>query len=85
MISSKVTITASSAALIATSGYGDPIILQNLGTGTLWVGGDNTVDNTNGLKVAVNDQLDLSKWSGEAWGYAETNNCDVRVIEEKLG
>jgi len=85
MIASQVTITASSAALIATSGYGDPIILQNLGTGTLWVGGADTVDNTNGLKVATGDILNLSSWSGKVYGYAETNDCDVRVIEEKLG
>jgi hypothetical protein len=85
MIARQLTITASSAELIATTGFGDPVEVQNLGTGTLWLGGDNTVDETNGFKVASGESKNLRYWSKVIWGYAETNNCDIRILEEKQG
>ena len=85
MINRAVAITAATTELIATTGFGDPVRIQNLGTGVLWVGGDDTVDNTDGFKVPVDGELDCRFWGGEVYGYAETNNCDVRVLEEKEG
>ena len=85
MVARQLIITASNNVLIATSGFGDPVSLQNLGTGTLWVGGGNANDHTSGTKVASGDSVDLRFWSGQIYGYAETNNCDVRILEQHQG
>jgi len=89
MIVRKVVISSGTAALIAKTGFGDPIILTNLGTGSLYIGKDNTVTNVDGFPItinpAVNSTLNLLNYEGEVWGYAFTNNCDVRVIENNSG
>ena len=89
MIVRKVTITSGTAALIAKTGFGDPIILTNLGSGSLYIGNDNTVTNANGFPVtinpAINSTLNLLSYEGEVWGYALSTNCDIRVIESISG
>ena len=89
MIVRKVTIPNGSAALIAKTGFGDPVKLINLGGGVLFIGGDNTVTNANGFQVtvspAVNSQADLLSYEGEIWGYGQGSTCDVRVIESISG
>ena len=85
MIARQLTISSGSNEVIAKTGYGDPVRVQNLGTGILWIGGLITVDETDGFKVPVNGEIDLRHWSGNICGYAETADCDVRIIEEKLG
>ena len=89
MIVRKVSITVATAELIAVTGFGDPVVLQNLGPGSLYIGSDDTVLNTTGFLVtvepAVNSQVNLLNHSGEIWGYASGGGCDVRVIENVSG
>ena len=89
MIVRKVTVPSGTAVMIAKTGFGDPIILTNLGSGSLYIGQDNTVTNADGFPVtinpAVNSVLNLLSYEGEVWGYALSADCDVRVIESISG
>jgi len=88
MIIRAVAIAASTAKLIAHTGFGDPILIENEGADILYIGPDNTVTNLNGfgIPVAPNvlSRLDLRDYTGEIWGYSVAG-CSVRLIEEVSG
>jgi len=85
LIVRAVTLVATTAKKLATTGFGDPVILQNLSTVPVYIGGDATVTSTNGFKLntalTVNSEINLLNYSGEVWGYADGGAGDVRVIE----
>ena len=90
MIVRNLTITsAATAVLIAKTGFGDPIIIENLGTGVLYIGTDDTVTDADGFRItaspAANSVVNLLNNSGDVYGYAKTANCDVRIIENVSG
>jgi hypothetical protein len=85
MIVRNLMITASNVEFIAKTGFGDPVQVQNLGTGSLYIGSDSSVDDASGLLISGSLPFDLKNYSGNIWGFALTNDCDVRVIEEIVG
>ena len=87
---SRVTLTAAATAVVlATTGFGDPLMIRNIGPGTLYVGKDNTVTNLTGFPVnvypAVACELDLMNYEGKVYGYASGGNCSVAIIQEVAG
>lgn len=89
MIVRKVALVAATPTLITTTGFGDPLKISNIGPGTLYIGGDASVLDTNGFKVTVYpnlySEIDLNNYGGQVWGYASGGACDVRVIEQYSG
>ena len=85
LVMRKVTLVANTAKLITTTGFGDPVILQNLSGVLVYLGGDDTVTNNNGFQLtispAVNSEINLLNYSGEIWGYAIGGAGDIRVLE----
>ena len=90
MVVNRVSLTsAATGALIATTGFGDPLIIRNIGPGVLYVGADNTVTNLTGFPVsvypAVNCEVNLMNFGGTVFGYADGGNCSVAVIQQVAG
>lgn len=86
----QITIVSGTAAHICTTGFGDPCIIVNIGTGTLYIGDNAPVTNLNGLPIpamsaSFNGRIDLTQYTGEVWGYASGANCIVASIESTLG
>jgi hypothetical protein len=80
---------SATAVLLATTGFGDPLIIRNLGAGTLYIGHDATATNLTGYPLTafplVNCEADLLNYGGQVFGYADGGNCDVAVVEEISG
>ena len=57
------------------------IIIQNLGAGTLYVGGS-AVSSANGMRILPNETLALNSAAGVAVYCYSAGTCDVRFIEE---
>ena len=87
MIVRQISILAGTAGLITTTGYGDPLIIENMvGGGTLYIGQDDTVTNADGFLVSsALPPLNLNEYEGQVWGYALGGVCDIRLIENILG
>ena len=85
LIVRAVTLADGVAKKIATTGFGDPVVLQNLSSVALYIGGDNTVAAANGFKLntalLVNSEINLLNYAGEIWGFVAGAAGDVRVIE----
>jgi hypothetical protein len=88
MITRVVTLAAATAKLIATTGFGDPVFLENEGADVLYIGGDATVTNLTGFAIqvapSVLSRIDLKDYAGAIWGYS-TAGCSVRLIENISG
>ena len=88
MITRAVVIPAATATLIATTGFGDPIFVENQGADVLYLGGDLTVTNLTGFPVQVApsilSRIDLRDYAGKVYGYS-TAGCNVRFIENITG
>ena len=88
MITRAVVIAAATAKKIATTGFGDPVFVENEGADVLYIGGDNTVTNANGFPIqvapSVLSRIDLKDYAGDIWGYSVAG-CNVRIIENILG
>lgn len=89
----QITVPIGVSVHLATTSYGDPITLVNIGPGVLYLGDNLPVDNTNGLPIAaatatatgVNSRIELKDYQGQVWGYAQGGNCVVALIENTPG
>jgi hypothetical protein len=88
MIIRNITIPAATATFIATTGFGDPILIENEGADVLYIGGTTAVTNLTGFGIpavpSVLSRLDLRDYEGKIYGYS-TAGCSVRIIEEVSG
>jgi hypothetical protein len=88
MITRVVAVAAATPKMIATTGFGDPVFIENEGADVLYIGGTNAVTNLTGfaIQVAPNvlSRIDLKDYAGEIWGYS-TAGCSVRLIENISG
>ena len=89
----QITIVNGAVSHICTTGFGDPCIIVNIGSGILYLGDEATVSQLTGLPLAsagativgVNSRIDLETFEGEVWGYADGANCRVAVIQGRAG
>jgi len=88
MITRAVVIPAATATIISTTGFGDPVFVENEGANVLYIGGDNTVTNATGFPIqvapSVLSRIDLKDYAGKIWGYSVAGT-NVRIIENFLG
>lgn len=89
MIVRAVALVAATPKLIAHTGFGDPVFLSNESGVVVYIGGDATVTNLNGMPLQVPPnilaRIDLTDYEGEIWGYALGGAGDIRVIENIAG
>jgi hypothetical protein len=88
MVIRNITIPAATATFITTTGFGDPILIENEGADVLYIGSASTVTNLTGFGIpavpSVLSRLDLRDYEGKIYGYS-TAGCSVRIIEEVSG
>ena len=87
---SQVALVQNVPAKIATTGFGDPVLLVNNGTGVIYIGKDNTVSTANGFRVDVapnaTSRLELTDFEGEVWAMtADVAGANVCVLQGKAG
>lgn len=59
------------------------IMIQNLGTGILYIGGENVTE-SNGLKLLTNGDLVIDNTSGAAIYTTSNGTTSIRFLEELL-
>jgi hypothetical protein len=88
MITRAVAVPAATATLLATTGFGDPVFVENEGANVLYIGGTNAVTNVDGFPIqvapSVLSRIDLKDYAGQIWGYS-VGGCNVRLIENISG
>lgn len=71
-----IAVTTATPVQIPVSGE---VLIQNIGTGVLYVGAKN-VSIANGIKVAVGASITVPAGYGSLWAIAETSDADCRYF-----
>jgi len=84
--SKAVSVGTSATELIGANDQRIKLTIQNLDSGEIYYGEDNTVTAANGIKLAaaasVEEEFDGHKWyQGAVWAIVSSGTADVRVWE----
>lgn len=73
--------TTSAAVVLSANALRTSCLIQNVGTVDVYLGKDNTVTTTNGIKLAAGaslaDDASVDAW----WGITASGTADLRVLE----
>lgn len=73
--------TSTAASVLAANTSRKSCTIQNVGTVDVYLGKDNTVTTTNGLKLAAGDTLTDDVSTDAWWGITASGTADLRVLE----
>ena len=86
MAFNTVTITTSATKIVTANPNRQSLILANTGTGTVYLGPDNTVTTANGTPLLqdgtlTEDDGGSRMFMGDVWGVVATGTSDLRYWE----
>lgn len=58
-------------------------IIKNIGSIPLFIGSDDSVTNSNGFPIEVDEELMINDFNGTIYGIVSDDNTDVEVIEDE--
>lgn len=73
-------VTTTATAILAGRSARESLLVQNLGSVDVYVGGS-TVTTATGIKVAANESLSFDEFVGTLYGIVAAGACDVRFFE----
>lgn len=76
----SASIGTSAAQIVLGRSSREALLVQNLGTADLYVGGS-TVTTANGVKVAAGSAMGFSDFNGPLYGISASGTLDVRYLE----
>lgn len=77
-----VTVGTSATAIRVAKGTRNSIVIQNVhASNDLYIGGDDQVATTTGLKIIAGDSIKLDDFNGPVYGIASAASTDVRYFE----
>ena len=79
---SNATIVNTATQIVASDTSRRSVIVQNISNATVFVGTDNGVTSSNGIRLIQDDALVLDNYDGAVFGIADATGHPIRFISE---
>lgn len=79
-----IDVTTTATKIVEVNGFRDSVVIQNLGTDSIYIGHDNSVTTTDSIELEANERYTDSGeyvWRGAIWGIASSGTQDIRYWE----
>ena len=83
MESGTVSVADSATEIAASDTDRIQIIIRNEGSGTVFIGGNNSVTTSNGFPIKSNETLTIGDYNGIIYGIVASGTSDVSFSEEE--
>jgi len=78
----QVSVGTSATSIISSNTNEKVRTIKNIGSNSIFVGGDSSVTTSNGFPIDAGETLDVSDYTGEVFGIVATSTENANYIEE---